>query len=170
MAPLDQEQTECLRRSLCESYEQQEILLEVIQPTTLQEAASCWPLWVEALETEFHPADPQVGEMEALMNARIHHKGDSLVISVGEMTNIRHHDQLGALLARRLSEALGRTIQVMFDMPLVLPASQPEKNAQPEKPGAGPASTGIQGPCARGGGSDLWPHHTGRAHPHGRGG
>ena len=134
LAPLDQEQTECLRRSLCESYEQQEILLEVIQPTTLQEAASCWPLWVEALETEFHPADPQVGEMEALMNARIHHKGDSLVISVGEMTNIRHHDQLGALLARRLSEALGRTIQVMFDMPLVLPASQPEKNAQPEKP------------------------------------
>ena len=134
LTPLDQGQTEALSRSLCESYEQPEILLEVLQPRTLQEAAACWPLWVEALEDEFHPADPQVGEMEALMSARIHHKGDSLVISVGEMTHIRHHDQLGTLLARRLTETFGRPIQVMFDMPLVLPASQPEKAPQPEKP------------------------------------
>ena len=134
LAPLDQGQTEALSRSLCESYEQREILLEVLQPRTLQEAAACWPLWVESLEDEFHPADPQVGEMEALMSARIHHKGDSLVISVGEMTHIRHHEQLGALLARRLSGVFGRPIQVMFDMPLVQPKAQAEKAAQPEKP------------------------------------
>ncbi len=133
LAPLDQAQTDCLNRSICESYQQREIMLEVLQPKNLQEAADCWPLWVETVEETFHPSDPQVGEMEALLHARIHHKGDSLVISVGEMTHIRHHEQLGELLAACLSDVLGRPIQVMFDMPLVLPQAQQEKPKQPAK-------------------------------------
>ena len=129
LRPLDGAALQHLNGVLCEIYEQPEIELEAVLPADAAEAAACWPLFVESIDGEFQPSDPQMGEMEAVMAAHARVESKGMVLPMGENANLRHHEELAALLTRRVSDVLGINIPVSFDMPMVI-------TAQPEKPKA----------------------------------
>ena len=92
----------------------QELELRVRTPKTPEEAAVCWPLWVEAIDADFHPADPQVGELEAVTNPPCTADGRRLTVQLHPTTNLRHGEELQRLLAEKISAVLGSPVEVAF--------------------------------------------------------